>query len=279
MEQTSLLAVLGDIDAHYQQTLTLESLAQRAGVSPTHLQKCFVQALGISPKQYQHALRMRDLRASLRAGRSVTDAIYTAGFGSSSRFYEKGPQALGMAPKTYAKGAPEQDIYLALCTTAVGIITMAATAQAVCYVGLDNDLISSLERVRQEFPLAHFTVIDADKPLALNHWILALQAYLEGELQRPVIPIEAAGTLFQIKVWRFLTTIPEGETRTYQQIADAIGAPSATRAVGNACGRNRVAVLIPCHRALRKDGGLGGFRWGEDLKRHLLRLEGEVKAF
>ncbi len=174
---------------------------------------------------------------------------------------------LSIAPQQY------QELYLAFCPTAVGDMTIAATADAVCYLDFNPEHAHALSRLRQRFPKAHFTVVDSAQAQLFHQWISALQGFLAGHLPPPQIPVAAAGTPFQIDVWRCLSGIPAGQTRTYQEIASAIGAPRAYRAVGTACGNNHIALLIPCHRALRKDGALGGFRWGTAVKQHLLALE------
>ena len=261
------------IERRADQTITLEQLAKQVAMSPFHLQRKFSETLGVSPKQYQNAIRIQILKQSLRSGMDVTDAIFRAGFGSASRVYEQVNGKLGMTPSEYGKAGDGQQISFVLRETSLGQVIMAATDRGVCFVNFGDNHAQLLASLHDEFPAATLTATPESEQASLDWWVAALEHYIEGRGPRPNLPVELFGTAFQLSVWNFLLSIKDGETFTYKQVADAIGAPNAFRAVANACGANRVAVLVPCHRVLRGDGGLGGYRWGEARKRRLLDNE------
>lgn len=257
------------LDERAGERVTLEELSHAVGLSPFHLQRCFKRALGLSPSDYQRELRLEGAKRLLGRGSGVTDAVFGAGYGSVSRFYEKAASRLGMAARAYrAKGKGERISY---CTfrTALGHVLLAATARGVCSVKLGDGEARLVKLLEDEFREAE---IVEDAP-ALRAHREAVAAFLAGDASLARVPLDLRGTLFQRKVWEELRRIPAGETRTYQEIARAIGAPAAVRAVGSACGANPAALLVPCHRAVRTDGGLGGYAWGIDRKKRLLDLE------
>lgn len=261
------------IDSRVNEPLPLAELADAAGLSPSHLQRTFRRVMGVSPKQYQTARRFERLKASLRADAPVLDAVFDAGFGSSSRVYERIDDRLGMTPSAYRDGGGGEIIAYAARDTALGWLLLAATARGVCFVEFGDSEDGLLERLREEFTAAELVPSPALDDRELDEWIFALERCLAGDGPSPSLPLELRGTAFQMRVWRFLLGVREGTTVSYGQVASAIGAASSARAVANACAANRVAVLVPCHRVLRGDGALGGYRWGEERKRELLEKE------
>ena len=249
----------------------LAHLAAGFGLSPSAFQRRFTAVIGLSPKALQDAARLGRLKSALKAGSRVTDAILEAGFGSTSRVYGEAPRDLGMTLSAYRDGAAGELIHWVVRETRLGWLAMAATARGVCFAQFGEDADVLRAELASEFPKATLLASDADAPL--DAWLAALDAHLSRATPAPHLPLDLRGTAFQMRVWRFLQGIPLGETRSYADVAQAIGAPKATRAVGTACGANRVAVLVPCHRVLRGDGGLGGYRWGLERKRALLDAE------
>ena len=261
------------IERHADERLTLSHLANRAGLSPSRFQRLFKAAFGISPKVYQDAVRLRHFKRSLKQGEDVTSAIYAAGFGSTSRVYGEETRQLGMAPKTYRSGGTGETIFYACRETAVGPMLMAATDRGVCFVEFGEDERALLDQLNMEFPQARIVSSPAEDAPELDAWIDALEAYISTGAPRPDLPLDLRGTAFQVMVWRFLRTIREGDVMTYKEVAAKLDKPKAARSVGSACAANRVSVLVPCHRVLRGDGKLGGYRGGVDRKRALLDLE------
>jgi len=265
--------VAARIEAQATNALSLSYLAQQAAMSPFHFQRRFKEIIGVSPKQFQNAIRIQLLKQSLRQGQDVLGAIYGAGFGSTSRVYEQLPKKIGVTPSSLRAGGKNLQIHFALRQTSFGHILMAATAKGVCFVQFGKSFAELLSDLHREFPEAELISTPKRMDSELDKWMVALEQHLSQGGPQPQIPLELFGTAFQIKVWKFLTSIPSGERKTYKQVAEGIGAPAAHRAVANACGTNKIGVLIPCHRVLRGDGGLGGYRWGTDRKRRLLEIE------
>jgi AraC family transcriptional regulator of adaptative response/methylated-DNA-[protein]-cysteine methyltransferase len=257
------------IEDRLDQPLTLERLASAAGLSPHHLQRTFKAALGISPRDYAEALRLRELRRRLRRGEAVSDAGYAAGYGSSRGLYERAPAQLGMTPATYRKGGKGMSITYAISPSPLGRLLVAATERGVCRVGLaDSD--RELEQVlHEEFPKA---TLSRDET-GLRRWVAAVLDGLRGAEPGVELPLDVRATAFQWRVWQELRKIPRGATRSYAEVARAVGRPAAARAVGQACNRNPVALVIPCHRVVASDGTLGGYRWGLERKKKLLASE------
>ena len=260
------------IGAINDQRITLEVLGQEAGLSPYHLQRKFKEKFGLTPAQYIRARKSERLKQELKRGETVSRASFGAGYGSSSRAYEDSTTRIGMTPATYKRGGAGAVIEYVITTTSLGKLLVAATERGVCAVTLGDDdetLESALER---EYPAA--TRTRADEPSsALRTWVEAVASSVDGTSARHEVALDVQGTAFQWKVWRELQKIPFGETRSYSEIASAIGSPRAVRAVASACANNRVAVVIPCHRVIRRSGSLGGYRWGLERKRHLLAKE------
>jgi len=253
------------LDQRRGERVTLEELSQAVGVSPFHLQRRFKEAFGVSPRGYQEAHRVEAVKSSLRNGSRVTDAVFDAGYGSVSRFYEKPP--LGMQARDYRARGKGQKIRYACFATRLGTVLAAMTDKGLCSIKLGDDRTRLQQLLAEEFPHAE---LSGD---SLPGFKKQLLSFLDGEEDLARVPLDIRGTVFQRRVWEMLRRIPRGETRTYQDIARAIGAPRAVRAVGSACGANPVALAVPCHRAVRTDGGLGGYAWGLQRKKKLLAIE------
>lgn len=250
------------IEAHADERLTLAQLARIAGMSRFHLQRTFKAEAGMSPREYQEAFRVARLKQGLRQARGVADAVYEAGFGSSSRVYERAGSRLGMTPGEYRAGGCGVEISYASFTTPLGAMLIGATDRGICYLQFG----ATADDLRREFPAA--VLRESTAGGQLREWARRIAEFVDGEL-----PVALAGTPFQMKVWEFLRGIPRGETRTYAQVAQGIGRAGAVRAVARACAANRVALLVPCHRVIRGDGGMGGYRWGVERKKALLEEE------
>ena len=257
------------IEQHLDEPITLERLGKVFRQSPFHLQRRFKAALGITPREYADSCRLRLLKRNLQAGNNVTRAMYDAGYGSSSRLYEKTAAQLGMTPDKYRRGAIAASIRYAFADSPLGRMLIAATDRGVCAIQFarsDGELIEGLKR---EFP---FAVRKPDEG-GLQAWVAALLGKMAGRELNAALPLDIRATAFQRRVWTYLQSIPFGATRSYSQVAKAIGQPSASRAVARACATNPVAVAIPCHRVVREDGSMSGYRWGVERKKTLLEME------
>jgi len=268
-----MVSLARHLATHADEPISLAQLARRAGLSPSHLQRSFKTVLGVSPKEFQTAARLDRLKSSLRAGDAIIDAVFAAGFGSTSRIYEQVDARLGMTPSAYRAGGEGETIAYACRRSVLGPIMMGGTERGVCFVQFGDDDAALLEQLKSEYPNAALIPSSAVASPQLDAWIAALDAHLSAGGSRPDLPLDLRGTAFQIRVWRFLMRIKEGEVVSYSDVARGIGAPKAVRAAASACAANRIAVLIPCHRVLRGDGGLGGYRWGSDRKRALIDAE------
>lgn len=253
------------LDERRGERVTLGELASAVGVSPFHLQRRFKQAFGVSPRGYQEAHRVEAVKRSLKNGSRVTDAVFDAGYGSVSRFYEN-PQ-LGMKAREYRARGKGQSIAYCCFATSLGTVLVATTAKGLCSVKLGDDAAKLKRLLAEEFAEAELL----EEPM--KNLKMQILSFVHGEANLDRIPLDIRGTVFQRKVWEALRRIPGGETRSYRDIARAIGAPAAVRAVGSACGANPVALVVPCHRVLRADGGLGGYAWGLERKQRLLEIE------
>lgn len=252
-----------------ERPVTLSALSDHVGLSPFHLQRVFKRATGVSPRQYAEALRLGKLKERLKEGENVTTAIYDAGYSSGSRVYEIAPQQLGMTPTEYRRGGAQVRIGFATAESPLGRLLVAATDKGICSVYLGDDDGALQERLEREFPAADVRRDDT----YLGEWIAAIVRHLQGKEPHLDLPIDVRATLFQKRVWEALRRIPYGSTRSYAQVAEAIGSPTATRAVAHACATNPVAIVVPCHRVVRSDGTRGGYRWGEWRKELLLAQE------
>lgn len=261
------------LDARYEDAPSLGDVAAHVKIGPAHLQKTFRRLTGLSPAAYVEGRRMQRLRAELESGTSVTDSIYAAGFSSPSRVYEKSNSLLGMSPGTYRDGGRGVRIYHAVVDCELGRLLVAATEKGICTVELGDDPAALVARLHDRFPKADI-VGDSE---ALSDWIEDVVALQRGAEPTRELPLDLRGTAFQRQVWNALRRIPKGTTRTYKEIAEALGRPRAARAVAGACAGNTVALVIPCHRVIRGDGGLGGYRWGIERKERLLELESSAR--
>jgi AraC family transcriptional regulator, regulatory protein of adaptative response / methylated-DNA-[protein]-cysteine methyltransferase len=248
---------------------TLAALGRRARLSPAHLQRVFKRVVGVSPRQFADACRLARLKTGLKGGESVTTAMFAAGYGSSSRLYEKAAGQLGMTPGEYRKGGSRATVRYATAACDLGRVLLAATDRGVCAVSLADADADLTKFLRAEFPAATLERDDA----GLAEWLAELLRHLAGGAPHPNLPLDVRGTAFQRRVWEELRKIPYGETRTYRQVAEAIGEPTASRAVARACATNPASVVIPCHRVVGSDGALRGYRWGLARKRKLLAKE------
>ena len=249
--------------------LDLDALARLAGRGPQQVARAFRRVLGVSPRQYQVALQVRRLKTELKGRRHVSPAIYEAGYSSSSRVYERSNAELGMTPAAYARGATGMRIAHAIVSTSLGRLLVAATERGVCHIALGDDPVQLERGLRAEFPGATSVGEEAQ----LGGWVRAVVRYLEGREPHLDLPLDVRATAFQRQVWNALRKIPYGETRTYSEVASAIGRPRAVRAVARACAMNPTALIVPCHRVVGKDGSTGGYRWGQERKKKLLALE------
>lgn len=256
--------------------ITLELLGEQSGMSPGHLQRKFKARLGLTPAQYIRVRKRERLKDALKRGETVSRATFGAGYGSSSRVYEGSDAGLGMTPATYRRGGAGAHIDFAIATTSLGTLLVGATDRGVCAVTLGDNAGSLEAALEREYPAATRTRVTApSSPLA--SWVDEIVSIVDGGRDRLEIPLDVRASAFQWKVWHELQKIPRGETRSYSEIASAIGSPKAVRAVASACANNRVAVVVPCHRAVRLDGGLGGYRWGLERKKRLLEKERAIR--
>jgi AraC family transcriptional regulator, regulatory protein of adaptative response / methylated-DNA-[protein]-cysteine methyltransferase len=252
--------------------VTLDELGRAVGLSPHYLQRRFVAEVGVSPTQYLRAIRTDRLKRLLHEGKQVTRASYEAGFGAPSRLYDGAADSLGMTPATYRRGGRGARIRFATTATPLGLLLIAATESGVCAAQL-GDSPELLERaLGQEFP--HAEIAPAESDHSLHELLARIGSSFGAGDGLDGVHLDIDGTEFQMRVWRALRGIPRGESRTYTEVAEAMGAPKSVRAVARACAGNRVALLIPCHRVVRADGSLGGYRWGIERKRALLEKEG-----
>ena len=262
-------AMCRHIERHIEDRLTLSLLAKEFRRSSFHLQRTFKSVLGVSPKAYIDACRLRQVKQNLQAGHSVTTALYAAGYGSSSRLYERTAAQLGMTPEKYRRGAVAAVVRYTIASSPLGRMLIAATDKGICAIQFADSEEQLQQGLMREFPFATRRRDDA----AMAEWRVNLTRLMEGREASPSLPLDIRATAFQRRVWEALQRIPRGETRSYSAVAKKIGMPRATRAVARACATNPVAVAIPCHRVIREDGKLGGYRWGIDRKEQLLALE------
>jgi AraC family transcriptional regulator of adaptative response/methylated-DNA-[protein]-cysteine methyltransferase len=260
--------VCGYLDAHTDENPSLEELGMLVGTSPWHLQRTFTRLVGISPRQYVQAKRLGQFKRQLRRW-NVIHALFEAGYGSTSRVYETGKERLGMTPATYKKGGEGAEIGYAIISSPLGNLLVAATSKGVCRIALADSKSYLREDLAREYPRAEIRPQQrAIAPLAKK-----VVSLLDGKIPHTELPLDVRATAFQWNVWRLLTQIPRGETRSYGDVAKTLGRPTAARAVARACASNPVALIIPCHRVVAGDGGLGGYRWGVERKRTILDRE------
>ena len=261
--------VCGEIEGHPEGPVSLRTLAEITGLSAAHLQRTFRQAMGITPRQYADALRVARLKSELRKGKDVTTALHEVSYGSTSRLYEKSDAHLGMTPATYRRGGRGMNISYTIAPCSLGRVLVAATDRGISAVYLgdrDSNLAAAL---RKEYPQAEIRSGSSEHA----NWVRAIVRHLAGTNPQLDLPTDVMATAFQRRVWEALRSIPLGATRTYSEVARSIGQPSAIRAVARACATNPTSIVVPCHRVVRTDGTLGGYRWGLGRKKLLLEQE------
>jgi AraC family transcriptional regulator of adaptative response/methylated-DNA-[protein]-cysteine methyltransferase len=273
-EAAAVAALCSHIDANLGRIVSLRELGKQAGMSPFTVQRMFERVLGVTPRHYQIERRGQRLRQSLPAEQTVTGALYGAGYSSSSRLYEHAASILGMAPRVYRKGAPGERIAYAVVPCPLGFVLIAVTERGVCDVSLGDDPGALAAELRGRFSRASVAAAGPGESALLAR---ARDCVLQALTEHPAaldLPLDLRATAFEQRVWQALRAIPPGETRSYSQVAAAIGSPKAVRAVAGACSRNPVAILVPCHRVIGREGALTGYRWGLERKRLLLIHEG-----
>lgn len=266
------------IEAHSDEPLSLERLAQHAGMSRFHFQRTFKTLVGITPKQYHDAHRVRSLKTHLKSSPDVTAAVYDAGYGSSSRVYERADTRLGMTPKEYRAAGKGVHISYVSFETPLGLLMAGATDRGLCFVQFGETHEQLEAMLRAEYPNATLETMREPHDPQFTAWVEALRRHLHGEQPHLDLPADIRATAFQLRVWNYLQSIPYGEVRSYSEVAEGIGQPTAARAVAHACASNVLALVIPCHRVLRGTGELGGYKWGLPRKRALIDRERQLSA-
>jgi AraC family transcriptional regulator, regulatory protein of adaptative response / methylated-DNA-[protein]-cysteine methyltransferase len=261
------------IRAHAQDSLSLSMLAEGAGLSRFHFLRSFKKVVGLTPKQFIDANRLQSFRKELRKNSSVTNAIYEAGFGSSSRVYERVDTRLGMTPAEYRSAGKEVTLSYVCVDSVLGRMMIGATDRGLCFIQFAASDKELLEMLRAEYSAARCEPMHEPFPPEFENWMTALREHLDGQQPRLDLPVDVRATAFQMKVWQYLQFIPYGSVQSYAEVAAGLGQPRAARAVARACAQNRVALAIPCHRVIRGTGELGGYRWGLERKRVLIDLE------
>ncbi len=268
-------AAVALIDEADETPPTLNELGERLGVSPFHLQRTFKKALGVSPREYAEATRLDRFKIAVRMGGTVAGALYEAGYGSSSRLYESAAQRLGMTPANYGKGGRGAKISYAIVPCDLGLLLVAATRTGVCRIAFGDQDAALARLLIEEFPQAEIARDGGD----IADFAIAIAGLVDNADARLArLPLDVQASAFQAQVWQHLRTIPTGETRSYGEIAKALGQPNASRAVARACATNTVAVAVPCHRVIGADGNLRGYRWGLARKKRLLAREAAIKT-
>src|SRR3989441_236177 len=261
------------IDEHDEEPITLKTLRTETGVSAHHLQRTFKNVMGITPRQYAESRKLNQFKSKVKNGASVTEAMYDAGYGSSRGLYEKSSAHLGMTPATYGRGGRGMRIIYTIANCSLGRLLVAATERGVCSVALGDADAELVKGLFAEYPNASIDSKDTAISHSLNLWLNQVFEHINGKTPRIDLPLDIQATAFQWRVWDELRQIPLGATRSYQQIANAIGKPKAVRAVARACASNHAALVIPCHRVVREDKELGDYRWGLRRKQKILERE------
>ncbi|MBV9241320.1 MAG: bifunctional DNA-binding transcriptional regulator/O6-methylguanine-DNA methyltransferase Ada [Acidobacteria bacterium] len=252
--------------------ISIDTVADDLGLSTSHFQRTFKEILGLTPKKYAEAKKMERFKTELRSGSDVTTAMYEAGYGSSRGLYEKAASGLGMTPATYKKGGKGMSISFVVIDCELGKLLVARTAKGVCSVTIGDSERELESGLHEEFPHAKIAK-DATEDAELGNAVNAILEYMSGRRRRLILPLDLQATAFQLQVWEFLQKIPYGETRSYSEVAEALGDKKKVRAVAQACARNRVAMVIPCHRVIASTGQPAGYRWGIERKKRLLEKE------
>src|SRR5690242_4176306 len=252
-----------------EENLSLRQLAQTLGATPSTLRRAFLQVTGLKPRELAEALRLKRFKALMRAGKSITEALYETGYGSSSRVYERSNSQLGMTPATYRKGGLGMKLGYIIAKSSLGKVLVAATERGVSAVYLAGDKGKLVAELRDEYPRAEIAAASD----GFERWVKEVLLRIEGRPPHLELPLDLQATAFQRRVWKELQRIPRGRTRTYAQVARSLGQPKAVRAVARACATNPVSIVVPCHRVIREDGALAGYRWGLSRKEQLLASE------
>ncbi|HUZ49217.1 MAG TPA: bifunctional DNA-binding transcriptional regulator/O6-methylguanine-DNA methyltransferase Ada [Candidatus Dormibacteraeota bacterium] len=270
-------AICRFIEAHSDDPLHLETLAQQAGMSRFHFQRTFKAVVGITPKQYHDGLRVNALKSALETSGDIADAAFDAGYGSTSRVYERAAARLGMTPAQYRRAGHGITIYFACMETPVGLLMLGATDRGLCFVQFGETEVELEALLRAEFERADIRPMQEPRDPQFDAWTDALRAHLSGAQPHVDLPTDIRATAFQQRVWTYLQRIPYGEVRSYAEVARGIGQPAAARAVARACASNPLAIVIPCHRVIRGSGQLSGYKWGVERKRALLDRESALR--
>ncbi len=257
------------LEERVEESPTLKEVGRAVGMSPHHLQRRFKQALGVTPRQYLESLKLRKYKSLIKNGRDLAGACYKAGYGSSSRVYERASHYMGMTPGAYQKGGEGISIQYGVAECRLGKLLVAATEKGVCWVSVGETIDTLIRSMQSEFPKANLRRNDHN----LKKYLKVVAGLAEGEARFVSLPVDVRASTFQCRVWERLKSIPLGMTTTYKEIAGELGLPGGARAVGRACAQNPVALLVPCHRVVREDGCLAGYRWGVERKRKLLDME------
>ena len=266
------------IQNNSQERLTLDHLANQAGMRAGYFQRVFKKSIGMSPRKYQEACRINQFKSDLKSSDSVTSAIHSSGYESSSRIYEKLDTHMGMTPSSYRKGGESELISYASQSTPLGTAMIGATDRGICFLQFDQSSDDLLALLKAEYPKAKLRPMPEESQPLFSQWMNVLNAFLEGKTTQLNLPLDIHGTAFQQMVWEYLTTIPVGELQSYTEVATSIGRPKSVRAVASACANNKIAIAIPCHRVIRGDGSLAGYKWGLSRKRTLIDLERKVSS-
>lgn len=261
------------IQKNSEKPITLKVLSEQSHLSIHHLQRVFKEVIGVTPKQYLESCRLNNFKSKLQKESEVVNALYDSGYSSPSRVYEKSNTQLGMTPKDYSSKGKGLEISYISTKTILGPLVLAATDKGICFIQFGRPVKELIAELKTEFPLGKIQKASKIDQTELQAWTVALQDYLRGVKKKLKLPLDIQGTAFQIKVWKFLQTIPSGKTMSYSEVAQSLGQPQAFRAVANACAKNNIGILIPCHRVLRGDGSLSGYRWGVERKKKILEIE------
>jgi AraC family transcriptional regulator, regulatory protein of adaptative response / methylated-DNA-[protein]-cysteine methyltransferase len=261
------------IERHSDEALTLDRLASQAAMSRYHFARRFKAVVGVTPKQYIADTRLRRFKTGLKSAKPIDAAVYDAGYGSPSRIYENAARRLGMTPAQYREAGKGVAISYATLETPAGLMLIGATDRGICFVQFGDSEGVLVSRLRAEYRNAEVAPMREPSHPHFVRWVDAIRRHLTGEQPNLDLPLDIRATAFQMRVWKYLQSIPYGNVQSYGEVASAIGDRKAARAVANACGRNPLAVVIPCHRVIRESGDLGGYRWGIERKRTLLDCE------